>query len=254
MTTGPVVLTVSTGAFPGLAEELRRLKIPVEESPLLTFAPPLDWKPLDRALGHLSGYDAVAFTSPRAATAFIARYREVTAHPGEEEFPALWGSGDGTAAALSGLRAPVHRTAEVETGRLGAAAALAEAMLDAGVTGPVLFPCGEIRREELPGRLRGAGIEVDEVVCYRSVLAGETAARAAAARAAILVVASPSVAELLAGTSAPGARPRMLAVGPTTAAAARAAGWPPEAVAARPDVEALLAGVRSLLAGDSATR
>jgi uroporphyrinogen-III synthase len=127
-------------------------------------------------------------------------------------------------------------------------------MLDAGVTGPVLFPCGEIRREELPGRLRGAGIEVDEVVCYRSVLAGETAARAAAARAAILVVASPSVAELLAGTSAPGARPRMLAVGPTTAAAARAAGWPPEAVAARPDVEALLAGVRSLLAGDSATR
>jgi uroporphyrinogen-III synthase len=40
----------------------------------------------------------------------------------------------------------------------------------------------------------------------------------------------------------------MLAVGPTTAAAARASGWAPAAVAARPDVEALVAGVRSLVA------
>jgi uroporphyrinogen-III synthase len=248
------VLTVSTGAFPGLTEELRRLDIPVEESPLLTFAPPLDWTPLDRALHDLSRYQAAAFTSPRAATAFSARYREVAAQGGPEDLPALWGSGQGTAAALLPLHAPVHRAPEVGTGRLGAAAALAEAMLHAGVTGPVLFPCGEIRREELPARLRREGIEVDEVVCYRSVLAGETAARAAAARAAILVVASPSVAELLAGASAPGARPRMLAVGPTTAAAARAAGWPPDAVAVRADVEALLAGVRALLAGDSAAR
>jgi uroporphyrinogen-III synthase len=254
VTTGPVVLTVSTGAFPGLAEELRRLDIPVEESPLLEFAPPLDWKPLERALRDLSRYDAVAFTSPRAATAFIARYRDVAAEGGQKELPALWGAGRGTAAALAPLRAPVHRAPEVEAGRLGAAAALAEAMLDAGVEGPVLFPCGEIRREELAASLRREGIEVDEVVCYRSLLAGESAARAAAARAAILVVASPSVAELLASASAPGARPRMLAVGPTTAAAARAAGWPPAAVAARADVDALLAGVRSLLAGDSAAR
>jgi uroporphyrinogen-III synthase len=82
------------------------------------------------------------------------------------------------------------------------------------------------------------------------VLAGEAAARAAAERAAILVVASPSVADLLARVARSGARPRMLAVGPTTAAAARASGWPPAAVADRPDVEALLAGVRSLLAAD----
>jgi uroporphyrinogen-III synthase len=254
VTTGSVVLTVSTGAFPGLAEELRRLDIPVEESPLLSFAPPLDWTPLDQALHDLSRYGALAFTSPRAATAFIARYRVVAAPGGQESLPALWAGGQGTAAALTPLRAVVYPAPEAETGRLGAAAALAQAMLDAGVSGPVLFPCGEIRREELASRLRRAGIEVDEVVCYRSVLAGETAARAAAAHAAILVVASPSVAELLASASAPGARPRMLAVGPTTAAAARAAGWPPAAVAARPDVEALLAGVRSLLAGDSATR
>ena len=41
-----------------------------------------------------------------------------------------------------------------------------------------------------------------------SVLAGETAARAAAERAGILVVASPSVADLLARACPPGVRPR----------------------------------------------
>jgi uroporphyrinogen-III synthase len=123
-------------------------------------------------------------------------------------------------------------------------------MLKAGVTGPVLFPCGEIRRDELPTRLRREGIEVVEVVCYRTVLADESAARSAAEQAGILVVASPSVADLLARAARPETRPRMLAVGPTTAAAARASGWAPAAVAAQPEVDALLAGVRSLLGAD----
>jgi uroporphyrinogen-III synthase len=125
-------------------------------------------------------------------------------------------------------------------------------MLSGGIQGRVLFPCGEIRRDELPTRLRQEGIQVDEVVCYRSVVAGEAAAREAVRRAGILVVASPGVAELLARVSAPTPRPRLLAVGPTTAAAARGAGWVPAAVAARPEVDALIAEVGSLLAERSA--
>lgn len=255
MTAGPVVLTVSQGAFPGLADGLRSLSVTVEERPLLTFAPPLDWGPVDRALGNLSGYAALAFTSPRAARAFIARaFIERRGESGPaprrrgEALPPVWGGGPGTAAALAPLAASVRGAPEEEIGRIGAAAALAAAMLGAGVAGPVLFPCGEIRREELPTRLRHEGVEVDEVVCYRAVLADEAAAREAAERAAILVVASPSVADLLARVARSEDRPRMLAVGPTTAAAARASGWPPAAVAGQPDVEALLAGVRSLLA------
>jgi uroporphyrinogen-III synthase len=252
VTPGPVVLTVSPGAFPGLAEGLRELPAIVEELPLLTFAPPMDWGPVDRALRALSRYDALAFTSPRAVTAFIGRHAELGRglDRREEALPPVWSGGRGTTAALAPLAAAVHGASEDETGRVGAAAALAAAILESGVAGPVLFPCGEIRRDELPTRLRHEGIEVDEVVCYRAVLAGEAAARAAAERAAILVVASPGVADLLARVARSGARPRMLAVGPTTAAAARASGWPPAAVAARPDVEALLAGVRSLLAAD----
>jgi uroporphyrinogen-III synthase len=244
-----VVLTVSLGAFPGLAEKLRELPVAVEEHPLLTFVPPMDWDPVDRALRDLSHYDALAFTSPRAATAFVGRYRDVGPALNQgETMPPVWSGGPATSAALAPLMAEIHHASEEETGRAGAAAALAAAMLESGFGGRVLFPCGEIRRDELPTRLRHQGIEVDEVVCYRAVLAPESAARAAAERAAILVVASPSVAELLARAAREDARPRMLAVGPTTAAAARASGWPPAAVADRPDVVALLAGVRSLLA------
>ncbi len=249
MTTGPVVLTVSPGSFPGLADGLLSLGVAVEEHPLLTFAPPTDWTLVDDALRHLTRYDAVAFTSPRAATAFIDRHRAMSPSLESEAsaFPAVWSGGRGTAAALEPLLVPVLGAPESESGRLGAAAALAAAMLGAGVAGPVLFPCGEIRRDELPTRLRHEGVEVDEVVCYRSVLAGEAAARAAASRASLLVVASPSVAELLARVVDSRSRPAMLAIGPTTGAAARASGWPPAAVAARPEVDALVVEARAWL-------
>ena len=239
---GTVVVTASAGTFPGLIEALRSVPVAVEERPLMSFASPLDWSPVDRAIAELSRFDAVAVTSPRAARAFAERLG-----PG----PALgsaWAAGSGTAAALGAALGPVRTPPADEVGRHGAAAALARAMLEAGVRGPVLFPCGEVRREELPARLRAEEIEVTEVVCYRSVLAGEIAAREAAERARVLLVASPSVADLLARACPPGVRPAMLAVGPTTAAAARASGWPPAAVASRPTVSALVGGVRSLFA------
>jgi uroporphyrinogen-III synthase len=244
---GAVVVTASAGSFPGLIEAIRALPAAVEEHPLMSFAPPLDWAPVDEAVRELTRFDAVAVTSPRAAAAFAER---VTSGPASrpDELPDAWAAGAGTAAALGPAFAPVRAPSERAAGELGAAAALSRAMIAAGVRGPVLFPCGEIRRDELPARLRAEGVEVEEAVCYRSVLAGETVARNAAQRARVLVVASPSVADLLARACPTGVRPALLAVGPTTAAAARASGWAPDAIARRPAVEALVAGVRILLA------
>jgi uroporphyrinogen-III synthase len=246
---GTVVVTASAGTFPGLLAALHAIPVAVEEHPLMSFAPPLDWRPVDAALDQLSRYDAVAFTSPRSARAFVDRVvgsgkRELLQSPAG---PAIWAAGAGTAVPLGELSMPLHTPDGRLTGSLGAAGALARAMLEAGIGGPVLFPCGEIRRDELPARLRDDGVEVEELVCYRSVLAGEGEARLAAQRGQVVVVASPSVADLLARSCPSGSRPALLAVGPTTAAAARASGWPPAGVAARPTAEALAAGVRTLL-------
>lgn len=245
---GTVVVTASTGTFPGLVQALHALPVAVEEFPLMAFAPPLDWSPVDRELDRLDRFDAVAVTSPRAARAFAAR---VVEREREEAFGAgriaLWAGGAATAEALGTSLGPVRMPASKTSARLGAAAALAAAMLADGVKGPVLFPCGDLRRDELPARLEDDGIVVEDVVCYRSVLASEGAARAAAERAQVLIVASPSVADLLARACPPGVRPAMLAVGPTTAGAARASGWPPAAVSNRPDAAALVASVRGLL-------
>jgi uroporphyrinogen-III synthase len=142
---------------------------------------------------------------------------------------------------------PIRTPAEPGTGA-GMAAALAVAMLEAKVSSPVLFPCGETRRRELPDFLRRNGIQVDEVVCYRSVLADVSAAHAAAKRATVIIVASPSVATLLASACPADSRPELIAVGPTTAAAARALGWSPTAVAANPSTVAVTTAVRDLLA------
>jgi uroporphyrinogen-III synthase len=242
-----VILTASAGTFPGLVEALRASRIAVEERPLMSFSPPLDWAPLDAALNSWSSYGAVAFTSPRAARVVVERLKLLRLSIGSRETPDVWAVGPATSAALEGKLGLVRLPAGPHGEKIGGAAALARAMLDANAKGPVLFPCGETRREELAVSLRQNGVEVDEVVCYRSVLAEESDARAAAARGSVLVVASPTVVDLLARACPRPTRPELLAVGPTTAASARAAGWLPAAVAAEPSAQALASAIRDLL-------
>lgn len=229
-----------------MVEALRAIPVLVEEHPLLTFAPPADWDSLDSALDRWDSFAAVAFTSPRAAAAVLERL--AGRRPRDQNIPMVWAGGGATKDALGEAMPQVLTPDEADAERLGAAEALARAMLDAGVVGPVLFPCGDSRREELPERLRSRGVEVEEVVCYRSVLASESAAHAAAARGTVLVVASPTVADLLVRACPPNARPDLLAVGPTTAASARASGWMPAAVASSPSAGALAAAVKDVLA------
>jgi uroporphyrinogen-III synthase len=247
--TDTVVVTASAGAFPGLVAALRKIAVTVEERPLMKFAPPADWALLDAAIDRVTEYGALAFTSPRAAETFAARLKgRRRERPTEPDIPAVWASGPQTAAALDGALGRVRLPLARGRGQLGAATALARAMLEDKVTGPVLFPCGDTHRDELPVELRQNSITVEEIVCYRSVLATESEARVAASRGSILIVASPRVAELLARACPRGIRPELLAVGPTTATSARAAGWSPSAVAVEPTARALASAIRSLLA------
>jgi uroporphyrinogen-III synthase len=241
-----VVVTASAGTFSDLPAMLADLPIVVEEHPLLRFEPPQDWTRLDAALDDLSRFDAVALTSPRAAQAVAQRMRLRKPALARAGGPAVWAVGLATARALAGTLAPVRMPEQALAG--GSGAALARAMLEFGCKGTVLFPCGDRRREELPSLLRAGGCEVHEVVCYRSVLAGKAEASAAAARASILVVASPSVMTLLAGSCPPPDRPQLVAIGPTTSASASESGWPPAAVADQPISQQVASAITGLLA------
>lgn len=243
-----MVLTASAGAFAGLRAALDPEQLTVEEHPLISFAPPESWVPLDSALTELASFGSIAFTSPRAAQAVVQRSSEIGVRwPPVGDRPALWAVGAGTRAALGGVAAQVREPEPNVSGDSAAAAILARAMLASGAAAPVLFPCGENRREELPTILRQHGVEIREVVCYRSVLASCSQAGMALSRGRIVVVASPSVMQLLAAASNPGERPRIVAVGPTTAAAARAVGWPPAVVAEEPSTQGVAAAITSLL-------
>ncbi|HTC24920.1 MAG TPA: uroporphyrinogen-III synthase [Gemmatimonadales bacterium] len=239
-----VVLATAPGSLAGLADRLRGEGLEVREVALLSFGPPADWAPVDQAIFRLPEFKAVAVTSPRAAGAFTARVAAHRVNPprGQE----AWASGAATAEQLRDLFDPVRLPSSLVTLDAGAGSLLASAMLSAHVGSPVLFPCGDARRDELPAVLRAGGIVVEEVVCYRSVLAADQDARRALVGADVLLVSSPRVATLAAKVSPRDERPALVAIGPTTAAAARAAGWAPAGVAKRPTVDAVVERIRAL--------
>lgn len=235
------VITLGEGTLAGLAPRLAAAGWTVRERPLLTFHPPLDWTPVDAAIATLDRFAAAAFTSPRAAQSFVARMSDAAtrgvALP--RVLPEAWAVGAGSAASLGGVWHTVRGPLEA-----GGGALLARAMLAAGVGSPVLFPSGEQHREDLPAALRAAGREVVEVTCYRARLAAPAEVAAALAGADVAVIGSPRVASLVAAAPAP--RPRLVAIGPTTAHAAADAGWVPDAVATAATSEALLAAIQRI--------
>lgn len=224
-----VLLTASQGSIPGLAGGLIARGVEAVEHPLIRFAPPDDWTPLDRALGGIERFQAIALTSPRAALALV---RRMPNHPCPVP---VWATGTTTSQLLSAVMTTVHvaRGSEAD----GAAEAVADAILNAGVGSPVLFPCGDLHRQALVFRLETAGVSVESVICYRSVLSSSDAARDACTGFDLVVVVSPSVARLLADSIPAPDRPRLLAAGRTTAEAAAEAGWPADAVARHPAAE-----------------
>ncbi len=142
------------------------------------------------------------------------------------------------------LLRPHFRTVTVVAAReAGLANALADAMLQAGCTGPVLFPCGESHREELVVRLRAAGCRVLPVPVYRSVLVSPAQCAAALRRVEVVIATSPRIVSLLASAAPPGTRPVLVAIGPTTARTAVDHHWTPAAIAASPTVDGVMAAL-----------
>lgn len=215
-----VVLTrEAQGNAPWLAR-LAELGFAALDLPLLRYevlcppAPPGAW-------------DWVLLTSPQAARVYAA-------WPGRPAGARLGTLGDGTRAALEAAGLYDELGCNVPDG-----AALAQAFI-ASVTAPcrVLLP-GAVNRLAEPGRsLRAAGFTVSEVGLYRTSQVPPAELPPAPVREGdVVFFCSPTAVRAFAAAWAE--RPACVAIGATTAAAAREAGFTPE-VAATPDLEAMI--------------
>jgi uroporphyrinogen-III synthase len=239
MTGARIVITLSEGTLDGLDRSLDRLGARWVHKPLLTFESSEFWPALSESVAAVDRFGAVAISSPRSAALYAKAVREARVVS-----PPVWATGPGTARELRRLN-PVHF---VESpGRDGAAAALARMMVMRGVAGPVLFPCGEHHRDVLPSTLRDVGIEVEEFVCYRAVIAPEEMLRESAASGDVIVVASGRVARALCHAVPGSERPALVALGPVTAQAASSVGWHPAAVTDEPTIPSLLQALHGTL-------
>ena len=194
--------------------------------PTIATAPPLDPEPLRQAVAALDSFDWVALTSRRAVAA-LARVLDGAAGIR----PGIAVVGTSTAQEVRRRGWSIEVLPKKQTGR-GLVQAMAEAGVGAGTR--VLQPASDIARDEVRAGLESLGAEVVQVVAYRTVPApldlDEVRAAAAEGSPDAFTFTSPSsvenliaplddeLRELARGTPA-------ICIGPTTAEAARVAGF-----------------------------
>jgi len=203
--------------------------------PLLELEPPSDPRPLQAAAELLRRFGWVAFASERGVTALVeaARTAGTLDLLRSRKLAAV---GPGTAASLTAHGLEPTLVASVSTGE-----GLAEALVPRLAPGEVvLLPAAEDGLRGLEDGLKAAGVAVERVAAYRSRPAGavpEGWAEVVAHPPRCVLFGSPRTVEAF--LAFPGAealvpRVRAIAVGPTTAAALRARGWEPAAIASAP--------------------
>jgi len=241
-----VVVTRPALQSDALADGLERLGADVVLLPLTRIVPVDDSHELAAAIDGLDRYAVVAVTSANGAACLGAQLRRRG-----RSIPAgvlVAAVGDATAGALADEGIRTDLVPERATGA-ALAATLAAA---AGVAGArVLVARARTGRPEIVEGLRAAGAFVDDVALYDTErLAPDPAAVARALGdrgATVVVLTAPSAVETLAAAIAPEDAPGVAVVtmGPTTSAAARAAGMTVAAEAAEQSVAGLVAAVRA---------
>lgn len=245
-----VVVTRSRERASELAATLREAGARVIEYPLLRPAPPTTWQEVDAALGALTGFDWIAFTSANGVGFTLGRLRELglDARALAPCRIAAVGTATDRALAAHGLRADL--VPETFAGH-----ELAKEILRAGPDRPrVLLPQADNAAAGLATRLEAAGAAVTAVIAYRNLPQRPTLdlmaerpdavcfASSATAERFVATLGDAAVATLAAGGC------RWYAIGPETAEAMRRAGLEPHAIAADASVAALAAAAQRDLA------
>jgi uroporphyrinogen III methyltransferase/synthase len=233
------------------AEQAQALAAPLSAAgavpvlyPTIAVAPPPSWQPLDDALARRAAYGWAVFTSPSAVAFALGRAAELGLAPDALSSLRIAAVGSQTALALRARGLAVEVVpAEDDQRQEGLAAAIAAAMAGDGTApGParrVLFPQAIGGRELLRDELAARGCAVD-VVPVSQTLERELPGPPPPFDAATF--ASPSA--LRAFVRGCGVAPLEAAIvaviGPTTAAAAAAAGVRVDVVPPAPSMGALV--------------
>jgi len=225
-----IVITRSAAQSEALARELSaRGAIPVV-IPLISFADPHDFAPLDAALAEIESFDWMILTSAQAIRAVAKRGEGLKLSLiRSESKPRIACVGPVSAEVARQAGFPVEYVAETHTG-----AALAEELRSRLQGAEVFLPRSDRANPDLPSALRRYGAEVTEVIAYRTLrpdTADERHLRqiAAGGTDAVLFF-SPSAVqyfgELLGIQQLGGLQDRLAitAVGPVTASALQEAG------------------------------
>lgn len=230
------------GATSRAAELLVGLGASVVERAAIEIAPPADAGPLERALEDVERYDWIVFTSRNAVDAVAARLRAIpstvrraTVGPQTRESLDRAGLGPSVTPARSLASALPAVLGDVRGKR-------------------ILLPRSDLARPELPAVLRDAGATVDEVIAYRTIAAPGAGAIVASLLTgdcdAVTFSSGSAVQAVVAAGGAPlhsvwriQPRPRVVCIGPVTAAAAVAADVPVDAVAEQHDGTGLVTAV-----------
>ena len=225
-----IVITRSAAQSEMLAKELSaRGAIPVV-LPLVSFADPQDFAPLDRAIAEIQQFDWIILTSAQAVRAVVKRGEQLERslmRSGSKLRIASVGPVTAEAARQAGL--PVEYVAETHTG-----AALAEELGDRLQGAKVFLPRSDRANPDLPAALKRRGAQVTEVIAYRTLKPTDVDQRnlrqmAEGAADAVLFFSPSAVqhfAELFGGEQLRALQDKLAitAVGPVTANVLRQAG------------------------------
>jgi uroporphyrinogen-III synthase len=254
-----VIITRAALQSSELFERLReRGSIPAS-LPLVSFAVPSDYRPLDSALRELETFDWVLFTSANAVQALIARSSTLGLNLNLADRPckiAVVGPTTEKEAKKAGFS--VTYVAKTHLG-----VALAEELGQQLREKRVFLPRSDRANPDLPQALRLLGAKLTDVVAYRTLAPSEVDRDRVAAivtgEADAVLFFSPSAVynfvDLVGGQrlSALQERVAMTAVGPVTAAALREAGVQRIVVAADTTPAAIVAALEAHFA-DTAKR
>ena len=163
-----VVITRAALQSSELVEKLaQRGAIPIS-LPLVSFAAPQDYAPLDAALLQFEKFDWALFTSANAVRSVVTRSHALGVHPAAKlPHVAVVGPATREEAAKAGFS--VDYTARTHLG-----VALAEELGERLRAQCVFLPRSDRANPDLPAALRRLGAKVTAVIAYRTLLPSDT--------------------------------------------------------------------------------